>query len=72
MYIADLCKCTAAEEILLMSKCKHHVISNSTFSWWGAWLSNYNNNIVIAPRKWMNIQKDRFSNPCPNTWIQIA
>ena len=38
--------------IILMSQCKHHVISNSSFSWWGAVLDAATDTIVLAPRKW--------------------
>ena len=56
-------------DMFLMTQCKHHIISNSSFSWWGAWLGNQNDQIVIAPRKWSN--KD--SNLCPqlSSWILI-
>ena len=37
-------------DLCLMSMCSHHIIANSSFSWWGAWLSGSNN--VIAPKKW--------------------
>jgi hypothetical protein len=39
-------------DIFLMSKCKDHIISNSSFSWWGAWLNPNDNKIVICPEKW--------------------
>jgi Glycosyl transferase family 11 len=46
--------CTDAEDLWLMSLCKHAVIANSSFSWWGAWLgSHQRNGIVIAPQQWL-------------------
>ena len=53
----------------LMSLCRHHIIANSSFSWWGAWLSKHQDGSTIAPSKWMNI-KDVCS-PVPNNWIKI-
>ncbi len=46
---------TPAKSLYLMSKCQHFVIANSTFSWWGAWLSEYEEKIVIRPDPWNNL-----------------
>lgn len=56
-------------DMQLMSLCKHHIIANSSFSWWGAWLHEGKGQIVICPRKWMNI--DNLCSPAQESWIKI-
>lgn len=58
------------EELILMSHCKHNIIANSTFSWWGAWLNSNPNKIVIAPEKWFNSDTDT-RDLIPEGWIKI-
>ncbi len=55
------------EDLILMSKCRHHLIANSSFSWWGAYLAWHEDQLVIAPRLW----KRNFpsSKVVPEHWI---
>jgi hypothetical protein len=62
------------EDLRLMSNCKYHIIANSSFSWWGAWLSINPGKIVIAPEKWFSEQemkKRKKIDVVPDNWIKI-
>jgi hypothetical protein len=40
------------KDMQLMSQCRHHILANSTFSWWGAWLGNHAKGLTVAPSNW--------------------
>jgi hypothetical protein len=60
-------------EMYLMSQCYGNIIANSSFSWWGAWLNNNPDKIVIAPKKWFNDtdMNAQTSDLIPEKWIRI-
>lgn len=60
---------TPLETLYLMKACKHFIISNSSFSWWGQYLSNNDNKIVIGPAKWY--VDGRKTDIIEEEWIKI-
>jgi len=58
------------EDIRLMSLCKHHIIANSTFSWWGAWLSTNEDKQIYSPKKWYNVDYD-IKDLLPDSWFKV-
>lgn len=62
---------TNYEDLRLMSLCKHNIIANSTFSWWGAWLNNYDKKIVIVPEKWFNDKNRSSVDLIPEDWNKL-
>jgi len=57
------------EDFSLLQSCDHHVISNSSFSWWAAWLADSPNYFVVAPAKWHHDGSPFQS--IPRNWIEI-
>lgn len=62
---------TAIDDLVLMQNCKHNIIANSTFSWWGAWLNDSDQKIVICPTKWFQKIEWQSLNPAPASWIKL-
>jgi hypothetical protein len=55
-------------DLFLQTFCKHNIIGNSTFSWWGAWLNQNPNKIVVRPAHWIGGYPDIGG---PDSWIKI-
>jgi hypothetical protein len=60
-----------SSDLRLMSACKHHVIANSSFSWWGAWLNPAPDKIVVACRRWFADRAMNDHDLVPEEWIRV-
>lgn len=69
-YVSEK-SCADHEHLVLMSLCDYHVIANSTFGWWSAWLDNKPQKIVIAPSRWRPGPRLPTDDILPPEWIRI-
>lgn len=69
IYVNHNHGCDSWQDMYLMSLCDHNIIANSTFSWWGAWLNNNKNKVVIAPKKWWSTMEH--DDVVPSSWIRL-
>jgi hypothetical protein len=70
-FIENNCGDDSYNDMRLMSSCKHHILANSSFSWWGAWLNSSAEKVVVTPRCWF--ASDRFDTRdlIPAEWIKL-
>ena len=59
------------EDLVLMSQCQGLAISNSSFGWWAAWLSNAENLSIVAPKKWFNNAPHSAATLIPEGWVRL-
>lgn len=61
-------------DFFILSKCKHNIISNSSFGWWAAWLNQNEDKLVIAPKHWIDPKWHHYTpvtDVWPATWLKI-
>jgi len=61
----------AYEDMRLMSHCHQHIIANSSFSWWAAWLNPSAAKVVISPKRWLTDTSVPLDHLLPDNWIAV-
>lgn len=59
------------EDLWLMAQCRHAVLANSSFSWWGAWLNTERERLVIAPKRWFQTPQHDTRDLTPEAWLRM-
>jgi hypothetical protein len=71
-YISHNTGIQSNEDLRLMLHCQHHIIANSSFSWWGAWLGKKPGQVVVAPGRWFTSEEEHNMNDrIPKKWIRL-
>lgn len=70
VYVTHNTGADSWQDMMLMSHCRHNVICNSTFSWWGAWLNAHSDKQIFCPDHWT--ANDLASVVVPKEWVQIS
>lgn len=59
------------EDLWLMSACDHHIVANSSFSWWGAWLGSRDDAVTVAPERWFAVDDLDTRDLLPPAWVRL-
>jgi hypothetical protein len=70
-FVSDNDRSDDGRDITLISMCRHHIIANSSFSWWGAWLADWPEKTVIAPPRWFADRARDAADIVPEGWIRF-
>lgn len=72
IFVEHNSEISAFQDLRLMSMCRHHIIANSTFSWWAAWLAgNAVEQVKIAPKRWLTTQNHDLDYLIPSEWTTL-
>jgi hypothetical protein len=58
-------------DLFIMTHCLHHIGSNSSFSWWAAWLGRQPGGVAIAPARWFAASRLASTHPAPAAWVRV-
>jgi len=70
-FVSDSDLVGDGRDLTLMSMCRHHIIANSSFSWWGAWLCDNQEKTVIAPARWFTDPERNSMDIIPEGWLRF-
>lgn len=70
-YVDHNRRAESYRDMQLMSLCSHHIIANSSFSWWGAWLNSREDKIVLAPQRWFVNDTKNVKDLFPFGWVPL-